>query len=216
MKAVSAREAKHHFGQLIDEARAEHEASLHVACDEAVVFESHGQAVSGGAGQAGGRHELSQGGRTGFERLDRLGGVVELVLLQALQGLLVLDDPLALVGVAEKGYVNLALSSHGTPMSVSASQPQPRMRAPRHSRSGPCSSQIINGISHTQWWVQEIGDNSSPNSWTMTIPARRSVRPSTARHASTAKTAATTRMPMTTGPYPASCPAIREMAPRTD
>ena len=34
MKAMSAREAKHHFGQLIDEARA-----------EAVVVEKHGRPV---------------------------------------------------------------------------------------------------------------------------------------------------------------------------
>lgn len=64
-------------GSEFDEARAEHEATLHVACDEAVVFESHGQAVSGGAGQAGGRHELSQGGRTGFERRKHDRSLVE-------------------------------------------------------------------------------------------------------------------------------------------
>jgi hypothetical protein len=42
------------------------------------------------------------------------------------------------------------LSSHGTPTTVSANQPQPSTRAPNRFRKGPCSSQIISGISHTQ------------------------------------------------------------------
>ena len=67
------------------------------------------------------------------------------------------------------------LSSHGTPTNVSTSQPQPRTCAPRASRSGPCSSQIISGISHTQWCVQEIGESSRPNSCTTTIAPSRSL-----------------------------------------
>ena len=45
------------------EPRAEHEASLHVARDEAVVLEGDRQAVGRGSGEPGGADELGQGGR---------------------------------------------------------------------------------------------------------------------------------------------------------
>jgi hypothetical protein len=42
------------------------------------------------------------------------------------------------------------LSSHGTPIRVSASQPHPSTRAPRRSRQGPFNSQIIKGTNQIQ------------------------------------------------------------------
>ena len=42
------------------------------------------------------------------------------------------------------------LSSHGTPIRVNTSQPQPSTRAPGRVRQGPSSSQIINGTNQIQ------------------------------------------------------------------
>jgi hypothetical protein len=42
------------------------------------------------------------------------------------------------------------LSSHGTPIRVNTSQPQPSTRAPERIRQGPFNSQIINGTNQIQ------------------------------------------------------------------
>ena len=63
-------------GQLA-EARAEHEAALHVARDEAVVLEGDRQAVGRRSGESGGADELGEGGRAGLEGAEHGGGLVE-------------------------------------------------------------------------------------------------------------------------------------------
>ena len=63
-------------GQLA-EARAEHEASLHVTRDEAVVLEGHRQPVGRRSGESGGADELGEGGRTGLEGAEHGSGLVE-------------------------------------------------------------------------------------------------------------------------------------------
>ena len=79
-------------------------------------------------------------------------------------------------------------------------------------------SQIINGSNHTQWWVHEIGEISSPNNCTTSNEPSRSRTASVprARHASAASTADTAIAASTSGPYPASWPRMREIPPRQD
>ena len=57
--------------------RAEHEAALHVARDEAVVLEGDGEAVGRGSGQTGGTDELREGGRSGLQRAEHRRCLVE-------------------------------------------------------------------------------------------------------------------------------------------
>ena len=64
-------------GGELGQARAEDEAALHVAGDEAVVLQGDGQPVGRRAGQAGGRDELGEGGRAGLEGAEDDGRLVE-------------------------------------------------------------------------------------------------------------------------------------------
>ena len=61
----------------LGEPRAEHEAALHVAGDQPVVLEGHGQAVRGRSGQPGAGDQAGQGGRAGLQRREHEGGLVE-------------------------------------------------------------------------------------------------------------------------------------------
>ena len=64
-------------GGELGEPRAEDEAALHVAGDQAVVLEGHREAVGGGPGQPGAGDEPGQGGRSGLESGEHEGGLVE-------------------------------------------------------------------------------------------------------------------------------------------
>ena len=64
-------------GGELGQAGPEHEAALHVAGDQAVVLEGHGEAVGGRPGEAGARHESGQGGRPGLQRCEHERGLVE-------------------------------------------------------------------------------------------------------------------------------------------
>ena len=64
-------------GGQLGQARAEHEAALHVACHKAVVSQGYGEAVCGGAGQAGGLDEVAQGDGAGLEAVEDERGLVE-------------------------------------------------------------------------------------------------------------------------------------------
>jgi hypothetical protein len=61
----------------LGEARAEHEAALHVARDEAVVLERDGEAVRRRPGKAGRTDELGEGRRTRLEGAQDGGRLVE-------------------------------------------------------------------------------------------------------------------------------------------
>ena len=64
-------------GGQLGQAGAEHEAALHVAGHEAVVGQGHGEAVRGGACQAGGLDEIAQGDGAGLEAVEDERGLVE-------------------------------------------------------------------------------------------------------------------------------------------
>ena len=64
-------------GGELGEPRAEHEAALHVAGDQAVVLEGDGEPVRGRAGQAGAGDQAREGGRSGLEGGEHEGGLVE-------------------------------------------------------------------------------------------------------------------------------------------
>ncbi len=64
-------------GRELGETRTEHEAALHVAGHEAVVFEGYRKAVRGRSGQPGAGHQASEGGRAGLECGKHQSGFVE-------------------------------------------------------------------------------------------------------------------------------------------
>ena len=64
-------------GGQLGEARAEHEAALHVAGDQTVVLEGDREPVGGRPGEAGAGDQAGQGGRSGLERGEHEGGLVE-------------------------------------------------------------------------------------------------------------------------------------------
>ena len=57
--------------------RAQDEAALGVARDQAVVLQGDGDAVRRRAGQMGGADELGQGGRSRFEGAHDQGGLID-------------------------------------------------------------------------------------------------------------------------------------------
>ncbi|GKQ41284.1 hypothetical protein ALMP_78010 [Streptomyces sp. A012304] len=59
------------------QARAENETALHVARHHAVVFQSHGQTVSRGSCESGGRDQPREGGRTGLQGAQDKGCLVQ-------------------------------------------------------------------------------------------------------------------------------------------
>jgi hypothetical protein len=61
----------------LGEPRAEDEAPLQVASDQAVVLQGYGEPMRGRPGQAGRGHQPGQGGRARLERGEHQGGLVE-------------------------------------------------------------------------------------------------------------------------------------------
>ena len=64
-------------GGQLREARAEDEPPLHVAGDQAVVLQGHGQPVGGRAREAGAGDQAGQGGRAGLQGREHERGLVE-------------------------------------------------------------------------------------------------------------------------------------------
>ena len=102
-----------------------------------------------------------------------------------------------------------------TPASSTTIHAPALIAAARVSPSGPCTNHSSAGMSHTQWWLQEMGEKSRPKNCTMiSVPSRSSW--SSPRHASTQSSAAHTTATSQMGPVPTSWPAKRLSAPRID
>ena len=59
------------------ESRAEHEATLHVARDEPVVFQGYGEPMRGGPGKSGGCHEAREGRRARLQGGEHQSGFIK-------------------------------------------------------------------------------------------------------------------------------------------